>query len=225
MCGRFTNRYSWRELHELYRATEPWIGPASNLEPRYNIAPMQRVVALRLQDGGIHPFVAQWSLMSFWPKDGKWKLSTFNAKIERLIERRPGKPGVFDRAWDRGQRCLVPANGFYEWPIPKHPRYFARNDDAPFAFAGLWDHCRKPDGTELVSVTIITCPPNTYMEPYHDRMPVMLTPEQFERWLSCTPSEATKMCVAYRGDDLVSWPVDPAVGNVRNEGPTLCQSL
>lgn len=217
MCGRFTNRYSWSEIAALYRATEPWIGPPSNLPPRYNIAPMQRVLCLRAADGARRPFMAQWSLTPFLPKP---KLSTFNATIEKLVGAK--KSPIFDRAWSRGQRCLVPADGWYEWPAVKQPRYFTRAGGAPFAFAGLWDTCPKGDGEDLVSCTIVTVPPNEYVGSFHDRAPAVLTPENFAAWLDApTPADAAQLCVPYAGADLESWRVAPEVGNWRNEGPDL----
>jgi putative SOS response-associated peptidase YedK len=223
MCGRFTNMYTWRELYELYSIHGSYRDVGGNYEARYNVAPMQRVFAARPGSGGRELFNAQWSLWPFWPKNGRSKLSTFNATIERLRETESEqglKQGIFGRAWNSSQRCLIVASGWYEWPVPKQPRYFTLQDGEPFAFAGIWDRCRTPEGEMLESCTIVTVEPNEYVGTYHDRAPALLTPDDFEPWLSApSPAAAATLCAPYRGEDLISWPVGPAVGNWRNEGP------
>lgn len=221
MCGRFTNQFTWRELVDLYQITEPWIGPASNLKPSFNVAPMQMIVAARVEDGARRPFQAQWGLQSFIPPKGeRWKLSTFNATIEKL---RGGKRSVFSHAWASEQRCIIPADGWYEWPEPKKPLFFRRQQRATFAFGGLWESVKREDGSDLVSCTFVTTPPNEFVGAVHDRAPVILRPEEFDVWLSGTHAEADALCEPYAHTDLESWPVGPAVGNWRNDGPELIE--
>ena len=107
----------------------------------------------------------------------------------------------------------MPASGWYEWPEPKQPRYFRRMGGATFAFAGLWESIRKPDGEDLVSCTIVMLPPNSYIAAYHDRAPMILTPELFDVWLAGSIEDADELAEPYDGDDLESWRVGPAVGN------------
>lgn len=224
MCGRFTNRFTWRELHELYSITEPWIGPASNLKPSFNVAPMQRIVAARTEDGGARrPFVAQWGLQNFVPPKGeRWKWSTFNATIEKL---RDPKRSIFAHAWTNEQRCIIPADGWYEWPEKDRPLYFRRRDSATFAFGGLWETAMREDGTELVSCTLVTTPPNAYVGAVHDRAPVILRPEEFDTWLTGSHEAADALCEPYAHEDIEHWPVGRAVGNWRNDGPELIEVI
>jgi putative SOS response-associated peptidase YedK len=217
MCGRFTNRYSWRQLKELYDLTSPYI--ESNFPPRYNIAPTQDSFVVRPKQGKRELDSMRWGLVPWFSKDTKGAARMINAQSE-TADVRP----AFRDAWKKG-RCLVVADGFYEWPEPKRPRFITLKDNAPFAFAGLWDTW----GPErLKTFTILTTTPNKLMAEVHNRMPVMLAPDTWPKWLgesTVTSAELKALCVPFPSTQMVSWPVDPAVGNHKNDEPRLVDAV
>jgi putative SOS response-associated peptidase YedK len=141
MCGRFTHRLSWREIHDLYRLTAPAAAP--NLEPRYNVCPTDTISVVIERDGGRELVPMRWGLIPrWWKKSLKELPATFNARAESVAE----KP-MFRDAF-KGSRCLVPISGYYEWvaaPDGKQPFYFTRSDGAPIPVAGLWDEWKSPE--------------------------------------------------------------------------------
>lgn len=227
MCGRFTNQYTWQELVALYRITEPYIHPVSNLEPRFNFAPTDTGVVIRLdREGRRKPVMMKWGLVPSWSKDGKMAGATFNAKAETIAE----KPTF--RAAFQSRPCLVPADGFYEWKkLPggdKQPYFITTRNKAPFAFAGLWEFWRAKnapkDDPGLETFTIITTEPNEICAPIHDRMPVILARSDWPRWLA-SPEERKALLRAFPAAEMECWPVGKAVGNVRNQGPELIERI
>lgn len=228
MCGRFTNQFTWRELVELYQITEPYIRPISNLEPRFNFAPTQTGIVIRLdKERRREPAMMRWGLVPNWAKDEKGGAKCINAKSETVAE----KPAF--RAAFKLRPCLVPADGFYEWakgPDGKQPYYITTRAAEPFAFAGLWERWRardaKADVAPLDTFTILTTEPNTLCAPIHNRMPVILGREQWAGWLG-TPED--RMALLARGsfpaERMECWPVGKAVGNVINEGAALIERV
>ena len=158
MCGRFTNRYSWRQLKELYDLTTPFL--TSNFPPRYNIAPTQPSFVVRINDGKRELAEMRWGLVPYWSKDTKGAAKMINAQSESADI----KPAFRD-AW-RARRCLVVADGFYEWPEPTQPRFITLKGNEPFAFAGLWEVW---GAEQLETFTILTTKPNDFMAEVHDR--------------------------------------------------------
>jgi putative SOS response-associated peptidase YedK len=222
MCGRYTNQYTWAELHALYSLSDDMF-PTSNHRPQYNIAPTQKALVVKLDKTGKRELVEmQWGLIPSWSKDGKPPGSTFNAKCETVAE----KPAF--RSAFKSRPCLVVSDNFYEWrktgPKDKQPYVISRKEGKPFAFAGIWETWRAPDGKVLETFAIMTCPPNELCAPIHDRMPVILAPEEWDAWLS-TPEARKKLCRPFPADDMVLWQVGKAVGNVRNDGPELIRPL
>ena len=216
MCGRFTNRYSWRQLKELYDLTSPYL--ESNFPPRYNIAPTQESFVVRLKDGKRELDSMRWGLVPWFSKDTKGAARMINAQSETADV----KPAFRD-AWANG-RCLVVADGFYEWPEPKRPRFVTLKDNAPFAFAGLWDMW---GAEKLKTFAILTTTPNEFMAEVHNRMPVMLAPEAWSKWLgetAATSVELKALCAPFPSERMACWPVDPAVGNHRNDEPWLIEA-
>jgi putative SOS response-associated peptidase YedK len=227
MCGRFTNRFTWRELVELYRITEPYIHPISNLEPRFNFAPMQRGVVVRLdKEGRRQPVIMRWGLVPSWSKDEKSGAAMINAKAETVAE----KPAY--RAAFKARPCLVVADGFYEWakvgPKEKQPYFIALKNKTPFAFAGLWEWWRAKDAPNdapgLETFTILTTEPNTLCAPIHNRMPVILAREDWPKWLG-TPEDRKTLLHSFPAEKMECWPVGQAVGNVRNDRPELIANI
>jgi len=160
----------------------------------------------------------RWGLIPLWARDLKIGAKMINARAETLLE----KPA--DKACFKRRRCLIPASGFYEWkqglPKAKQPYHIHRQDNAPFAFAGLWDRWEKGE-QPVESCTIITTEANPLMRPLHDRMPVILSRDQWDIWLdNAVPAEAqTELLQPYTENDLVAEPVSTLVNNARNESP------
>ena len=227
MCGRFTNQYTWRELIDLYRITEPYIRPISNLQPRFNFAPMQRGVVVSLdKEGRREPAIMRWGLVPSWSKDDKAGAAMINAKAETVAE----KPAY--RSAFKARPCLVVADGFYEWkaigPKEKQPYFITLKDKEPFAFAGLWEWWRAKEASKdeagLETFTILTTEPNALCAPIHNRMPVILAPDDWPRWLG-TPDERKSLLRSFPADRMEYWPVGKVLGNVKNEGAGLIERV
>lgn len=189
MCGRFTQRFSWREVHRFLNVT----GPALNLRPRYNVAPGQDVAAVRAQDGERRLSMLRWGLIPAWSRTPDIAYRLINARAETVAS----KPAF--RAAYRARRCLIPADGFYEWArqgTVRQPYLIGPEDGGTMAFAGLWERWRVPDGIALPrslaalspgeaveTCTILTTEANAAVAPVHARMPAILPPESFDAWL------------------------------------------
>jgi putative SOS response-associated peptidase YedK len=217
MCGRFSNRFTWKELHDLYQA---FLGGApSTWRPRYNIAPTDQIPVIRFIGGARRIDLMRWGLVPAWAKD-VGGFATHNARDDGFTT----KPAFRD-AWRKGRRCIVPASSFYEWrKTDKQPFAIGLGDGTPLGFAGLWDEWVSPDGEVLLSCTIITTAPNALMGPIHDRMPVILAPEQWPAWLGEIATREPKllaMLTSYAAERMKSWPVDKRVGNVRHQDDKL----
>lgn len=181
MCGRFTQHYSWAEVHAFLSV----FGAPRNLRARYNIAPTTDVEVVRIDHDCRRELVRmRWGLVPFfWKKSLKEVPATFNARAETVAD----KP-MFREAFRR-RRCIIPASGFFEWTGEKGdktPHLFTAADGAPvLAFAGLWDKWRDPaSGDDVLSCTIIVSGASEWMAPYHDRMPVLLGAGDIDAWLS-----------------------------------------
>jgi len=212
MCGRYLLTTPVDALSQLFRFME-----RPNLGPRYNIAPTQDVPIVRLsRDGARRELIlARWGLVPYWADDLKMGNRLINARAE-TVERAP----AFREAYQR-RRCLVPADGFFEWQKrgkARQPLLVRRKDQAPFAFAGLWERWRQPDGQVLRSCTIVTCPPNALVAPVHDRMPVILDPADHDRWLdpAAGGAELLRPCPA---DWLEALEVSPRVNSPAHDDP------
>lgn len=218
MCGRFTQTRTWPELVELYRLADT-LGP-SPLQPRYNIAPTQDVPVVRRRDGSEarELTLARWGLIPSWAKDMDMGARMINARAETVHE----KPS-FRRAF-RHRRCLVAADGFYEWRKQprgaKQPYFITVGGGRPFAFAGLWEAWNAPVGHMVESCTIITTEANDDLRPIHDRMPVILTPEAFDRWLAPSlPLDDARALLKPFDGEMTAYPVGLGVNNARNDDP------
>jgi putative SOS response-associated peptidase YedK len=224
MCGRFTNRYSWQELHALYHLTAG--APPSNFEPRYNIAPTQEVPVVRVKDARRDLAIMKWGLVPTGSKDMKDAAKMINARAETVAD----KPAF--RSAFRHRRCLVIADGFYEWkkitPKEKLPWFITLKEKAPFAFAGLYEKFYPREGSSVETFAIITCAPNTLIAPLHDRMPVILGPEQWRPWLGeelVSPDKLKSLLKPFPPEKMDCWPVDKRVGNIANEDAALVEKV
>ncbi len=177
MCGRFVRQAGEEEVSQEFE-----VDPGDfqfKLEPRYNIAPGQRAAAI-LFDGKRKVDGLQWGLIPFWAKDPKIGYKLINARAETLAS----KPSFRNSL--KKKRCLVVADGFYEWRQEggkKTPMFVRMRDGRPFAFAGLYDDWKSPEGKNIRTFTIITTSPNKVLAPIHDRMPVILPREAYQAWL------------------------------------------
>jgi putative SOS response-associated peptidase YedK len=198
------------------------------LAPSYNVAPQsfQPVVRLDADTGDRELTVMRWGLIPSWSKDGKAAFNTINARAETVAT-----SPVYRDAFKR-RRCLVPADLFYEWQKlnekAKQPYAIALKDGGLFAFAGLWDRWKDRDtGQSLETYSIVTTDPNELMQPIHNRMPVILKPSDYGRWLEPGHPQQLPMDLLrpFDADQMTAWKVSTAVGNVRNNRPELCEPV
>ena len=204
----------------LYRLTGDL--PASNFPPRYNIAPTRSSFVVRLKDGERDLTEMRWGLVPFWAEDLKIGSRMINAQSETCAT----KP-AFRHAF-KSRRCLVVADGFYEWPTREKPRLITLKNNEPFSFAGLWESWRPKDGDQVATFTILTTTPNEFMAPIHNRMPVMLASDSWATWLGETRAsseELLALCRPFPSDRMISWAVSPRVGNVKNTDGALVEPL
>lgn len=215
MCGRFSLGVN---LDDLIEAFPDFTFPPET-EPRYNIAPTQNVMVVPNNTAG-HVSFFRWGLIPSWAKDPAIGNRMINARAETLGE----KPS-FRAAYLR-RRCLILADGFYEWQaIPrsktKQPMYVQLASKQPFAFAGLWELWR-PDDTPILSCTIITTEPNALLAPIHNRMPVILPLEAYDLWLDPTeqkPAALNHLLKPYPADLMTAYPVSRLVNSPSNDVP------
>jgi putative SOS response-associated peptidase YedK len=225
MCGRYRLSTHPHALYEQF-ALELVNPDEREIPPRYNIAPTQPVLAVRRRGDGKRELVLlHWGLIPSWAKEPSIGNRMINARAETVAE----KPSFRNAL--RRRRCLIPADGFYEWlkrpSGPKQPFDVSREDGAPFALAGLWEHWQGPNGEEIESCTIVTTAANRLMKPLHDRMPVIIDAADYETWLAGEgehPREvqALQTLLAPREwQGMRTRPVSRLVNNTRNEGPRL----
>ena len=209
MCGRYTLSTPAGRLAEEFQLDDG----AVDLTPSYNVAPTQEVAAVLEEDGKRRLEMLRWGLVPSWADDPEIGARMINARSETA----PQKPS-FRRAF-RSMRCLIPADGFYEWKREqggKQPYYFRMEDGRPFAFAGLWESWEK--GGLLLSCAILTTKANSVLEGIHDRMPVILPPGSYDAWLDpdADREQLIDLMIPYPGDDLETYPVSRFVNSPRN---------
>ena len=242
MCGRFTRYKTWQEVHDYlssFLGDHDKSQSAPNLPPRYNIAPTQEVEVVRLNDWGtwrIDPL--RWGLLPAWSKDTSWASKMINARAETVTEKRSFKPAFKTR------RCLVPADGYYEWKKEqggKQPYRITLHDEALMLFAGLWEKWEVKAGVELSGVfseygagdviesfTILTTDANKTTADIHNRMPVILDEDEIQQWLdpNADPDFLLKFVNRpYPGNQTTAYPVSKAVNSVKNIGPELIEHM
>lgn len=219
MCGRFTVTAPGDIAGELGVEVPPEVAAA--VEPQYNIAPTEPVIAIANRGDTRRAELMRWGLVPHWAKGPGEGAKFINARSETAAT----KPAFRDALARR--RCLVPADGFYEWKREgklRTPFYITRPDHALFTFAGLWERWKQPDGAWLITCSILTGPANTLIAPLHDRMPIVVEPEDRERWLHPEPLEAVAVEDILRPppDELFEmFEVSREVNNVHNDGPQL----
>lgn len=222
MCGRFILKGSWSEIHQMYNLIRPE-DVNRNVPARFNIAPTQDVLFVTSLNGEQRLLEGRWWLVPHWAKELQNQFPMFNARSEEAHN----KPSFRD-AFKRG-RCLIPADGYYEWTTnqqdnKKDPHLLHLPDFEPFAFAGLFAYNERLD---LLSCTILTAPAVEEIKPIHPRMPVILKPDAFAGWLdpSTTVSQAQDLLSDHRDSELIHYRVDRAVGNSKATGEKLIEPV
>lgn len=215
MCGRYAMYTHPSAVHAYFSITRQM----PNWAARYNVAPTQDAPVVVDHGEGRVIEMKRWWLVPAWSKEPSSKYPMFNARAETLREK-PSFKTPFEK-----RRCIVPADGFYEWTGPKNdrvPHFIQRADGGLLGFAGLYDVWKSRDGTETVnSFTIIVTSANDWMSRIHDRMPVILAPGDFDTWLKGTPDQAATLLCPAANDLLKERIVSKAVNAAKNEGPEL----
>jgi putative SOS response-associated peptidase YedK len=225
MCGRYVRRSDKQRIAEHFHVHGPSV---PDFGESFNVAPQtfQPVIRLNRDSGQREIVLMRWGLIPFWAKDAKMGLSTINAKAETVAT-----APAFREAF-KTRRCLVPADAFYEWQKidakTKQPFAIGMKDGSPYAFAGLWERWRDPATKEpLETFTVITTDPNELLEPLHNRMPVIIQPKDYDRWLTpgdpqCPPVDLLR---PFPADRMTAWKVDRKVGNVKNDMPDCIEPM
>lgn len=216
MCGRFVTEIPAEVLVETFGLIE-----TPQLQPRYNIAPTQDVGVIRCGDDSNHNrfSILKWGLVPSWSKDLSFGSHLINARCETVAEKPDFRHAI------KYRRCIIPVSGFYEWDPgsgKKHPYYIQLANHAPMCLAGIWESCKRPDGSELESFAIVSTAANTLLEPFHDRMPVILSPDSFSLWLSRNmhdPEQLLPLYQPYPASGMTSRQVPDLVNNPRFDAP------
>jgi putative SOS response-associated peptidase YedK len=230
MCGRFTLRTPLTVLIERFQLDVVAARQLALFEPRYNIAPTQEILVVRADaaSGRREAAMLRWGLIPSWSKEPASGPPMINARGESIAE----KPSF--RTATRRRRCLIPADGFYEWQkagggsAKKQPYYIHFDDNRPFAFAGLWESWRpkEQEGDGIESCTIVTTSASPALAEIHDRMPVILAPNDYARWLDPKVQEPAAIQDLIEPNDdpsIIAEPISTHVNKVANDDPRCIQ--
>ena len=225
MCGRTRLSSDVSEIKRVFAV--PPERPTPNCPPNWNVAPTNTVPVVRYDEKTRERSLdmLRWGLIPYWAKDIKVGFSNFNAKAEG-IDRKP----AFRQAFDR-RRCLVPADSFYEWKKTasgKQPYALALADRGIMALAGVWENWHSPSGEWVRSFAIVTTDANELCREIHNRMPVIIKPEDWPLWLGEQPADVPELkalLAPYPSDQMVFWPVSRRVGNVKNNDLSLIEAV
>lgn len=222
MCGRFSLATTADDLAEFFG-----MDVFPEFDPHFNLSPSQPICALRQQEKEAkrEALWMRWGLIPSWAKDPGIGNRMINARSETVAE----KPAF--RAAFKKRRCLVPADGFYEWKSEgrkKQPYFIRSRKDSIMAFAGLWELWSAPDGSEVTSCAILTTQANELMAPIHHRMPVILSPKDFNTWLdteATKPDSLKKLMMPFSAKKLEAYPVSRFVSNPSNDSPQCIEKI
>ena len=221
MCGRFALKAPPRSIQEHFQLQEE-----VEIPPRFNIAPSQAIAVVRqLPEEDLRRLdMLRWGLIPFWAKDEKISYKMINGRAETLTQ----KPSF--RVAFKKRRCLIAADGFYEWHNKgkaKQPLFVQLITGAVFAFAGLWEFWRSPEGNIVESCTIITTAPNELLLDIHDRMPVIIPPEHYETWLQSVTREETlqALLAPYPEEKMEVYRVGSTVNSPKNDMPECIEPM
>ena len=226
MCGRYVLTTPGEVLAQIFETAPPPEELLEAIVPRYNISPTQAVPIVRQPAGGARELaLVQWGLVPHWAKDPKIGNQLINARAETAAE----KPSFRDAM--KRRRCLIPADGFYEWQKlgkGKQPWLLRVEGARTFAFAGLWSQWKNPEGgATLETCAILTTTPNELTATVHDRMPVILPATTWRRWLDDAPpgTPFTELLISYPAAQMEALPVSKRVNSPANEGPDLIEPV
>jgi putative SOS response-associated peptidase YedK len=214
MCGRYVVKTPVSQLATMFDLMD--VPP---LTPRFNVAPTQMVPAVRLkpETKKRELVMLKWGLIPAWAKDAAIGSQMIMARAD-TVEQKPAFKSAFQK-----RRCLMVADGFYEWQKTngkKQPYFIGLKDQSPFAFAGLWEHWKNPEGDAVESCALITTDANDIVRPIHDRMPVILQRPDYEKWLDLENQDTTalqKLLQPYPGEAMMAYPVSSFVNSPKNE--------
>jgi putative SOS response-associated peptidase YedK len=224
MCGRYSLTRRQSDLIERFGIVE-LLSLDEEIEPRFNIAPSQKVPVVLEHEGKRALTMLKWGLIPFWTKDLATQKPVINARCETMAT----KP--FFRQALKAKRCLIPADGFYEWRHEgksKLPMYIHTPEREIFSFAGLWDEWRSPEGDVLRTCTIITTAANETMSAVHDRMPIIIRPEHEDLWLDPKVDDAKQLEIALEplsNDRLQMYQVSTKVNAAGKESPDMVEPV
>lgn len=221
MCGRYTLTAEQEALTAALEVDRLFL----EHRPRWNVAPTQEVPVLRVDDEGRRLDALRWGLVPWWADDPRIGNRLINARSETVAKQR-----AFRDAFSRGQRCLVPVDGFYEWrndPGGKTPHWITRPDRGIFTLAGLWDRWKDPGGGQIRSFVILTAEPSPEVAPIHDRMPLVVPAAERSVWLdpAADPAAVDAMIRSMEPGELEAWPVSTLVNRPANDGPELLDGV
>jgi putative SOS response-associated peptidase YedK len=220
MCGRYLITSTPEAMRALFKYFEQ-----PNFPPRYNVAPTQPIPIVRLSEGGRHFALVRWGLIPAWVKDPKGFSLILQARSEGVLDKPSFKNAM------KYRRCLIPADGFYEWneaATPRRPYAVRPKDGRPVAFAGLWEAWMGPNGEEMETVAVITSEANRTLHPIHHRMPVVIPEEAFDMWLDCRNVDAltaAALLVPAPEDLFEAWEISQDVNRVANDYPELLRPV
>lgn len=221
MCGRFSLTSPIEAMSRLFGFSQ-----LPNLAPRYNIAPTQDVAAIRGQGGARELKMLRWGLIPSWAKDIGFGAKTINARAETVAE----KPSF--RAAYKKRRCLIPADGYYEWIKAeggKQPYRFCREDGEVFGLAGLWESWTNPaDGGDVLSCSIVVREAGPFSQTYHHRMPVIVRPDDYATWLAEGDPDLDEVAAVLAEPNeggLMAYPVSKRVNNVRHDDAACIEAI
>lgn len=219
MCGRYVTRVD-AAIERHWSVVEPW--PESF--ESFNVAPSQSVPVIVQREAGRCGLFMRWGLIPFWAKGEPTRYSTINARSETVAE-----AASYRTAWSRGQRCLFPVLGFYEWQngaAGKQPYFIRMAGGEPFGLAGLWDSSAKESGEAVLSCTIMTVEANPLLATIHAkrRMPVIVTTESAGRWLAGSVEDARSMFEPFPADQMDAFAVSRRVNSPRNDSKDLIEA-
>jgi len=220
MCGRFALKTPPKKLAATFGVEE-----VPTVEARYNIAPTQEILAVQQSPDGREAKLLKWGLVPSWAKDTAMGARLINARSETVAE----KPS-FREAFKK-RRCIIPADGFYEWQRAggrRLPFFFQMKDERPFGFAGLWERWEGAHQEVVESCTILTTQANEVLRPVHDRMPVILHPDDYELWLEIDERKIAlvrEILQPYPVEEMRAHRVSEEVNHIRNQGDGLIREL
>jgi putative SOS response-associated peptidase YedK len=237
MCGRYNIIASAKALYDAFQIISADL-EFSFVSPQYNVTPTAAgadkarwttAPIIRIANGNAEALEAVWPLIPKWAKGQVPKYSTANAKAETVASTKS-----YQHAWKRGQRCLIPATGFYEWQVVegaknKQPYHIKAGDRPVFAMAGIWEQSAdEKTGENVLSYSILTTQANPLMAEIHNtrqRMPVIISPEDYSKWLTVTAEEAQRYCLPYPADKMTAYKVSTYVNNPNNNDERCIEKL